>query len=95
MVEREDGMKRDDGEERREKMVGRELHFAWEESHLEGASKTLLLGASGRTAFQYTITYGTFVKRRATAFQIVPQIREHLEKRNGITVLNGRNYLRR
>jgi hypothetical protein len=72
------------------------LKVFWKErSGLEGASKTLLFGASGRTAFQYTITYGTFVKRRATAFQIVPQIREHLEKRNGITALNGRNYVRR
>jgi hypothetical protein len=72
------------------------LKVFWKErSGLEGASKTLLFGASGRTAFQFTITYGTFVKRRATAFQIVPQIREHLEKRNGSKTLNGRNYVRR
>jgi hypothetical protein len=35
------------------------------------------------TVFQYTITYGIFVKRRAPTFQIVPQIREHLKKENG------------
>jgi hypothetical protein len=33
-----------------------------------------------KAAFQYTITYGTFVKQRATTFQIVPQIRGQLKK---------------
>jgi hypothetical protein len=36
-----------------------------------------------KAAFQYTITYGTFVKRRATTFQIVPQVRDYLKKQNG------------
>jgi hypothetical protein len=34
--------------------------------------------------FDILITYGTFIMRRATSFQIVPQIREHLQKKNGI-----------
>jgi hypothetical protein len=33
-----------------------------------------------KAAFECTITYGTFVKRRATNFPIVPQIKEHLKK---------------
>jgi hypothetical protein len=33
-----------------------------------------------KAAFQCTITCGTFVKRRATTFLIVPQIKEHLKK---------------
>jgi hypothetical protein len=34
-----------------------------------------------RTAFQCTMTYGTFVKRQATTLQIVPQVREHLKSK--------------
>jgi hypothetical protein len=33
-----------------------------------------------KAAFQCTITYGTFVKRRATPFQIIPQIKKYLKK---------------
>jgi hypothetical protein len=35
-----------------------------------------------KAAFQCTISYRIFVKRRATIFQIVPQIREHFKKKS-------------
>jgi hypothetical protein len=36
-----------------------------------------------KAAFSNTVTYGTFLKRRGTTFQNVPQIREHLKRHNG------------
>ena len=33
-----------------------------------------------KAAFQCTITYGTFVKRRVTTLHIVPQVREYIKK---------------
>jgi hypothetical protein len=40
------------------------------------------------TGFQCTITYGTFIKRGAGTFQIVPQVREHLTMEEGSYALN-------
>jgi hypothetical protein len=42
-----------------------------------------------KAALQYTIAYGTFVKRKATTFQIVPQDQGILRKQNGSSALNG------
>ena len=54
------------------------------EQFIRTRSSTKGFQDSGRkAAFKCTITYGTFIKQRATTSQIVPQIREHLKKQNG------------